>query len=76
MVHIGHIIEQELQKRGCTKTWLAKQLYCHRTNVGNILKRQSIDTEQLLKISKAMGVNFFEYYIKEYEDRENNSRLR
>ncbi len=75
-MHIGHIIEQELQKRGCTKTWLAKQLYCHRTNVGNILKRQSIDTEQLLKISKAMEVNFFEYYIKEYEDRENNSRLR
>lgn len=75
-MHIGHIIEQELQKRGCTKTWLAKQLYCHRTNVGNILKRQSIDTEQLLIISKAMGVNFFEYYIKEYEDRENNSRLR
>lgn len=75
-MHIGHIIEQELQKRGCTKMWLAKQLYCHRTNVGNILKRQSIDTEQLLKISKAMGVNFFEYYIKEYEDRENNSRLR
>lgn len=75
-MHIGHIIEQELQKRGCTKTWLAKQLYCHRTNVGNILKRQSIDTEQLLKISKAMEVNFFEYHIKEYEDRENNSRLR
>lgn len=75
-MHIGHIIEQELQKRGCTKTWLAKQLYCHRTNVGNILKRQSIDTEQLLKISKAMGVNFFEYYIKEYEDREKFSRLR
>ncbi|MBQ3656026.1 MAG: helix-turn-helix domain-containing protein [Bacteroidales bacterium] len=67
MIHIGQIIEQEMQKRGCTKVWLAKQLYCHRTNIGNILKRQSIDTEQLLKISKILQVNFFEYYTQEYE---------
>lgn len=67
MVHIGHLIEEELNNRGCTKAWLAKQLYCHRTNVGNILKRQSIDTEQLMKISKVMKVNFFQYYTQEYE---------
>lgn len=67
MIHIGQIIEQEMVKRGCTKAWLAKQLFCHRTNIGNILKRQSIDTEQLLKISKILQVNFFEYYKQEYE---------
>ncbi|MBO4373329.1 MAG: helix-turn-helix domain-containing protein [Bacteroidales bacterium] len=65
MLHIGHIIEDELNKRGCTKAWLAKQLYCHRTNIANILKRQSIDTDQLLRISKILGVNFFDYYTKE-----------
>ncbi|MCR4561538.1 MAG: XRE family transcriptional regulator [Bacteroidales bacterium] len=67
MIHIGQIIEQEMVKRGCTKAWLATQLFCHRTNIGNILKRQSIDTEQLLKISKILQVNFFEYYTQEYE---------
>ena len=67
MVHIGQIIEQEMQKRGCTKAWLAKQLYCHRTNISNILKRQSIDTEQLLRISQILQINFFEYYTQEFE---------
>lgn len=67
MVNIGKLIEQEMQKRGCTKAWLAQKLYCHRTNIGNILHRQSIDTEQLLKISLVLQVNFFEYYMQEYE---------
>ena len=66
MIHIGQIIAEEMQKRGCTKAWLAKQLYCHPTNIGKLLKRQSVDTEQLLKISKIMGINFFEYYAQEF----------
>jgi len=64
-----------MQKRGCTKVWLAKQLYCHRTNIGNILKRQSIDTNQLFLISKILQVDFFELYVQEFE-RENNYRKR
>lgn len=67
MIHIGQIIEEKLQERGASKAWLAEKLYCHRTNIGNILKRQSIDTEQLLKISLILQTNFFEYYTQEYE---------
>ena len=65
MIHIGNIIEKELHKQERTVTWLAKNLCCDRTNVYKIFKKQSIDTELLLRISLVMNVNFFEYYKTE-----------
>lgn len=65
MIHIGNIIEEELHKQERTVTWLAKNLCCDRTNVYKIFKKQSIDTELLLRISLVMNVNFFECYKTE-----------
>ena len=70
MIHIGKLIEQKLQERGASKAWLASKLYCHRTNINDIIRRQSIDTEQLLQISKILNCNFFEYYEKELSETE------
>ena len=44
--------------------WLAKQLYCDRTNVYKIFHKASIDCELLLKISIVLNYDFFKIYSK------------
>lgn len=61
MVHIGKLIEQELRKQERSVTWFANKLYCERTNVYSIFKRESIDTALLLRISDILHHNFFDY---------------
>lgn len=68
MVHIGKLIEEELHRQERSVTWFAKKLYCERTNVYNIFKRQSIDTELLLRISVILNCDFFIIYQKEIDD--------
>lgn len=67
MIHIGQIIEQELRHQERSVAWFAKKLYCDRTNVYKIFKRQSIDTELLLRISYVLHINFFRFYLQEYQ---------
>ena len=74
MIHIGKLIEEELHRQERSITWFAKRLYCDRSNVYAIFKRQSIDTEQL-RISQVLHVNFFEYYSRECQNREKQSTL-
>ena len=51
-------------------SWFARNLCCERSNVYDIFKRRSIDTQMLLRISNILGHNFFRYYQKEYEHTE------
>lgn len=66
MIHIGQIIEKVIHNQERSITWFSKKLYCDRTNVYSIFKRQSIDTELLLRISKILNHNFFDYYTEEF----------
>lgn len=75
MIHIGKLIEEELHRQERSVTWFANKLYCDRTNTYKIFKRQSIDTELLLRISQVQHVNFFEYYSRECQNREKQSTL-
>lgn len=65
MIHIGELIKAEVQRQGRSVSWLARELHCDRSNVYDIFKRQSIDTQQLLRISQLLGRNFFHCYIVE-----------
>ena len=65
MIHIGKMIENELHRQERTVTWFARNLYCERTNVYHIFKRQSLDTELLLRISRLLKHDFFKYYSLE-----------
>ena len=47
MIHIGELIEKELHRQERSVTWFANKLYCDRSNVYSIFKRQSIDTDLL-----------------------------
>ena len=65
MIHIGQLIEAELHRQERSVTWFANKLYCDRTNVYKIFRKQSIDTELLLRISHILNYNFFQYYDSE-----------
>lgn len=59
--HIGRKIKEvfEQQPSGCTVSWFARQINCHRTNVYDIFNRESIDVALLIRISHVLNYNFF-----------------
>lgn len=61
-IHIGKLIEQVMHSQGRSPSWLARQLYCDRTNIYKIFKRDSIDTALLQRICKALDYDFFRIY--------------
>lgn len=65
-LHIGSLIKEELMRQERTISWLARKLYCDRSNVYHIFKRESIDTELLLRICLILGRNFFLLYVDEF----------
>ena len=67
MIHIGQLIKEELSQQGRSASWFAKQHCCDRSNSYAIFKRQSIDSNMLLRISRILGHNFFDEYSKEYQ---------
>lgn len=64
-MHIGEEIKKELQRQERSASWLARRINCDRTNVYNIFKRKTIDTELLMTISHALKVDFFARYSKD-----------
>lgn len=62
MIHIGQLIKQELDRQERTPTWLARKINCERPNVYYIFSQQSINTDLLLRISRALNHDFFHYY--------------
>lgn len=75
MIHIGKLIEAELRRQERSVAWFARNLPCERTNVYDIFKRRSIDTEMLLRISIVLRHDFFRYYTAETTGRQENSTL-
>lgn len=51
-----------MQRQGRSASWLAQQICCERRNVYKIYSRASLDTELLLRISRALNHDFFRYY--------------
>ncbi|MBR0118124.1 MAG: helix-turn-helix domain-containing protein [Prevotella sp.] len=65
MVHIGETIKQTLKLRRKSVVWFAGELSCSRTNVYKIFSKPSIDTNDLLRISRILDCDFFDLYTKE-----------
>ena len=66
-VHIGSEIKKELEKQERTITWFASHLNCERTNVYSIFRRESIDTNLLMRISRILRRNFLAELGEEME---------
>ena len=58
-VNIGSLIGNELRRQRRPAAWLAQEICCDRTNVYKILRKGSIDTELLCRISIALNHDFF-----------------
>ena len=82
-INIGELIKEEMDRQGITATQLAKKIYCERTNVINITHRNSINTELLMRICRALKVNYFSILADEMwkeglpkpDDSNNNGQL-
>ena len=68
IVHIGSLIQNELRRQDRTNRWLAERINVHPRTINKIFQKNVIDTQQLLHISYAMGVDFFEVYSKLLKD--------
>lgn len=58
-IHIGNEIARYMSRERYSPSWLAKKLYCDRTNVYKILRKSSIDVALLMRISVALRHDFF-----------------
>lgn len=65
MIHIGQLIEKELRRQERSVSWFARKLYCDRSNVYDIFRRENIDADLLLRISIVLNHNFFQYYMEQ-----------
>ncbi len=74
-IHIGKEIKQIAENKGINATDLAKMINRNRTNVYDIFKRNAVDTQLLILISKALDFNFFELYITNEEIKKPNTRF-
>ena len=61
-IHIGNLIRDELRHQGHTNQWLADQLSVERCTIQRLFNKPSIDTQQLLRISKILDKDMFVYY--------------
>jgi hypothetical protein len=65
-IHIGKEIEKVLNEKRFKQLDLAQAINTVPSNVKRLLSRESIDTNQLLLISKALDHNFFELYTSNF----------
>ena len=60
--YIGELIKAELHKQQHSNEWLAQQLSCNIRTIFKIFQKQTIDTQQLMRISKVLNFDFFKIY--------------
>ena len=63
-IHIGNLIRDELRRQGHTNEWLADKIGVNIRTVNKIFLKQTMDTQQLFNISKALSTDFFNYFSK------------
>ena len=68
-VNIGELIHAEMVRQNRSVNWLAKEIYCEKSNVYKLFRRKSIDLAQLMRISEVLGHNFLrDCFTEEDED--------
>jgi plasmid maintenance system antidote protein VapI len=61
-IHIGKIILEHVESLGQNKSEFARRIGVTPQNVYTVFRRSSISTDLLLRISRVLGYNFFQYY--------------
>ncbi len=79
-IHIGELIEQRIAEIGITKAEFGRRISTSRQNVNTILKKKSLDSDVLRRVSKVLKCDFFKYYLldelkeKETEKKEDTGK--
>lgn len=71
LIHIGHIIQEELRSQGRSVAWLARQLGTSRMACYRLFRNYSIDTHMLFRISGLLGKDFFAEYSRRLRGKNN-----
>ena len=61
-MHIGNRIKEVMKERKMSVVAFSRQLGCSRTNTYKLFEHYSIDTMQLLRISRILDHDFFAEY--------------
>lgn len=64
-LHIGKLIDSQIKQQGMTKIALAKRVKTSPQHLHGMIKRPSIDTDMLSRISHALNYNFFSHLSSE-----------
>lgn len=67
-IHIGLKIREELRRQGRSNRWFAEQLNINQRTVNKIFDKVCIDTQQLLRISRVLKVDFFKYFSELFKE--------
>lgn len=62
---IGEIIREKVKESGMTVVDFADRIGKDRTNIYDMYKRKSFDTEDLQKIGEVLEYDFFEHFLQE-----------
>ena len=68
-IHIGHLIKKEVIRQDIPLNALAGLINKSRTNIYDIFKRKTLDTDLLEKICVALNINIFELLAREIQDK-------
>lgn len=66
-MRIGEKVEARAKELRIGPTELARKIKTTKQNIYHIYKRESIDTELLMRLSKVLDYDFFQYYSEENE---------
>jgi len=58
-IHIGNMVKAELNRQDLSISWLARQVCCDASNLNKQLRKPSIHTDLLIRISNVLRHNFF-----------------
>ena len=64
-IQIGKLIKEQFLKSELSIEKFANSIGCNRDNVYDIFRRERINTDQLLKISKILKFDFFKTYSEQ-----------
>ncbi len=66
-MHIGQLIQKEIKRQERTIAWFSRKLCCDYSTAYKLFKRKSINTDDLIRISKILNHNFFDDFRQEFE---------
>ena len=67
-IHIGNEIRKRLNEMDLSVTWLADEIGCCNSNLTKKLSRSQMRYDLLMRISVALGHDFFALYSSEFHE--------